>query len=73
MPSVSLDSDHRLVVMQIRHTIKKLKPAKKKKIVNLHNPVNGETIRKEFEDQIAGNTGQAQPRRTKMLKNIGEV
>ena len=52
IPSVSLDSDHRLVVMQTRHTIKKLKPAEKKKRVNLHNLANGENMRKEFEEQI---------------------
>ena len=53
IPSVSLDSDHRLVVMQTRHTINKLKQAEKKKRVNLHNLANGETMRKEFEEQIA--------------------
>ena len=52
IPSVSLDSDHRLVVMQTSHTIKKLKPAEKKKRVNLHNLANGENMRKEFEEQI---------------------
>ena len=31
IPSVSLDSGHRLVVMQTRYTIKKLKPAEKRK------------------------------------------
>ena len=39
--------------MQTRHTINKLKPAEKKKIVNLHNLANGETMRKKFEEQIA--------------------
>ena len=51
IPSVSLDSDYRLVVMQTRHTIKRLKPAETKR-VNLHNLANGETMRKEFEEQI---------------------
>ena len=37
IPSVSLDSDHRLVVMQTRHTFKKRKPAENKKRVSLHN------------------------------------
>ena len=39
--------------MQTRHTIKKLIPVEKKKRVNLHNMANGETIWKEFEEQIA--------------------
>ena len=52
IPSVSLDSDHRLVVMQTRHTITKLKPTEKKKRVNLHNLANGENMRKKFEEQI---------------------
>ena len=39
IPSVSLDSYHRLVVVHTRHTIIKLKPAEKekKRRVNLHN------------------------------------
>ena len=48
---MSLDSHHRLVVMQTRHTIKTIKPAEKKQ-VNLHNLANGENMRKEFEEQI---------------------
>ena len=74
IPSVSLDSDHRLVVRQTRYTIKKLKLAEKKKIVNLHNLANEENIRKEFEDKLPGKTGKPLPRRTKMLgKHCGSL
>ena len=59
IPSVSLYSEHRLVVMQTRHTISKLIPPEKNKRVNLHNQANGETMRKEFEEQIVQKNREA--------------
>ena len=62
--SVSLHSDHRLIVMQTRYTIKNIKPAEKKKRVNLRNLANGENMRKESQEQITRKTVKPLPRRT---------